>query len=213
MPTMRLGDNERSTIINEFRHVAIRATNSKIFPLVEDDFPEFGYSLLPPKISEAYKYLKDNHDDLVKESTYSPDFRICSKEYAYKVELYGQELPCDGLIVPYSHPKYIELITWTGEHYSLVMRINSAMGYLRGIVEECVSTGQIRRVLTDEIIQFVPEYMQESFKDAERRSRVPKNAILNADKHNELMDILAIGSLSPKEISGINARVPSRTTI
>lgn len=214
MPTMRLGDGERSTIINAFGKVAKRATNSKIFPLVEDDFPEFGYSLLPYQVAEAYKFLKDNHDDLVNSSsTFAPDFRIHSEDHAYKVELYAEELPCDGLIVPDSHPRYTELITWAQEYNSIIVRVSSAMHYLGGIINECSSMGQIRRVLSDEIIQFVPDYMQESFKDAERRSRIPKNVTLNADRHSELADILAIGSLSPENISGINAKVTSRTTI
>ena len=54
MPTLRLGDNEKSEIRSAFKRVIYRAKNNVPFPLQEHDFPEFGYDLLEPRIAKHY---------------------------------------------------------------------------------------------------------------------------------------------------------------
>lgn len=215
MPTIRLGDAERAQIRGAFHRIMKRATNNRPFPLTEEDFPEFGYSLLDPLLVIHYEYLRENAPELTTASGWRPDFKVRSKEFVYKINLERVSMPKDGLLVPDAHPMQPEILEWAEHYYMMDQRVEYASKFLRGIVDTCSSTGQIRRVLSEDIIRFIPEYMQQAFKDAERRSRIPTNLCMDgfAEKLVDLADVLAIGSLSSEEQGGLCADVRTRTEI
>jgi hypothetical protein len=210
---MRLGDSERSSIKSAFRAVANKAKNSKVFPLTEEDFPDFGYSLLEPRIAKYYEFLRSEAEDLTSAATWNPSFNIRDANYLYDISIYGVTMPKEGLLVTEQHSMYAVLLKWGEEQNDIDDRVDSSMYYLSGIVESCSSTGQIKRVLQEDIIRFVPDYMQNTFKGAERRSRIPAGLELEDEKTEQLIDILALGAISPDNREGLNASVDSRQPI
>jgi hypothetical protein len=215
MPTLRLGDHERSEICNTFSRVAVKAKNNQPFPLKEHDFPQFGYDLLEPRIAKHYEFLREEAIGLTTASSWSPDFNIRDADHEYSINLSRMTLPKDGLLLPETHPRHAEILEWA-IHYDMMSRnVREVLSFLNNIVQCCSSTGQIHRMLTDEIIRFVPEYMQQSLGNAERRSRIP--ASLGMDGYHEnitkLTDVLALGTLSPEDMVGIDASVSTRGTI
>jgi hypothetical protein len=215
MPTMRLGDNERSELCNAFHRIIVRAKNNVPFPLQEHDFPEFGYDLLEPRIAKHYEFLRDEAEFLTTSSGWNPDFNIGDGKFVYNIAVPRMNLPHDGLLLPETHPRHAEILEWAIGYDRMSDRVSAAQSFLNNIVECCSSTGQIRRVLSDDILRFVPEYMQNSFKDAERKSRIPASLGMDgfAESIVELTDILALGTLSPEEMVGIDASVDNKTAI
>jgi len=210
---MRLGDHERSEIRSGFGRVAQRAKNNKVFPLVEEDFPEFGYSMLDPRIAGPYEFLREHASELTSAAAWNPDFKIRDATHVYEIEVHGVTLPKEHLLLPDNHPKHAVLIKWAKEQWDIDQRVSNALYYLHEIVETCSSTGQIKRVLQDEILRFVPEYMHQSLGNAERKSRVPAGLTVSPERLNDLANILALGSLSPKDRQGLSATVDDRTDI
>lgn len=207
MPTKRLSDYDRTRIHRSFGAVSRRALNSKPFPLTEEEIPEFGISLLEPKVAECYTYLQEFGVDLVRVSAYHPDFRIRSDTREFEVNMYRVSMPKDGLVVLENHPRYTEILAWAMHYHEIEKKVVSGNQYLRTVVNSCTSLGQIKRVLQDEIIRFVPERMQRHFAGAERQSRIPRGFTPDRERLEELANILAIGSLSPEEKPGVNASV------
>lgn len=215
MPTLRLGDGERSEIENAFRRVALRAKNNKPFPLQEHDFPEFGYDLLEPRIAKHYEFLREEFPDLTTSASWNADFNVCDAEFKYNITVPGVTLPKDGLILPEAHHSHAVILEWAIDYDAMDDKVNESMSFLCDIVENCLSTGQIRRCLSDDILRFVPEYMHQSLGNAERRSRYPAGLNLEgfADRIIQLTDVLALGTLSPEEMVGIDASVGNKTPI
>ena len=215
MPTLRLGDNERSEIRSAFHTVIRRAVNNVPFPLQDHDFPEFGYDLLEPRIAKHYEFLREEAEHLTKASSWSADFNVESAEFRYNITVPHVTLPMDGLLLRETHHRHAEILEWATGYDRMDDRVNAAQSFLNNIVECCSSTGQIHRVLSDEILRFVPEYMHGSFKDAERRSRIPASLGMDGFAENiiELADVLALGTLSPKDMVGLDASVGNRTPI
>ena len=217
MPTMRLGDNEHQQIYNSFKRVAKRANNNKVFPLVKDDFPEFGYSLLEPRIAERYIFLRNEAVALTSCESWNPSIYVNTKEYKYYITLASNtyiKMPLDDMVVPDTHPKYAKLLKWAEEQHAVETRVNLAMNDLETIVYSCSSVGQIKRVLQEDILCFIPDYMRSTFTHAERRSRIP--AGLGADikelarQLEEIAYVLALGSISPEKREGMDVTVKRR---
>jgi len=214
MPTLRLGDNEKSEIRSAFKRVIYRAKNNVPFPLQEHDFPEFGYDLLEPRIAKHYEFLRDEAEFLTKASAWTPNFNVRSATDEYNISLPRMTLPSDNLLLPETHHRHAEILEWAIGYDRMNDRVRAAQSFLNNIVECCSSAGQIRRVLSDDILRFVPDYMQHTFKDAERKSRIPASLGMDgfAESIVELTDVLALGTLSPKNMVGIDASA-NRTPI
>lgn len=215
MPTLRLGDNERSELKDAFRRVAVKAKNNRPFPLQEHDFPEFGYDLLEPRIAKHYEFLRDEAEFLTTSSSWNPDFNVRDKDFEYNISVPRMTLPKDGLLLPETHCRHAEILEWAIHYDAMDDKVREVLSFLNNIVECCSSTGQIHRVLTNDILRFVPEYMQNTFKDAERRSRIPASLGMDGFHENvtKLTDVLALGTLSPEDMVGIDAAVDNKTAI
>jgi hypothetical protein len=207
MPTLRLGDSERGNIIRAFTRVLERAKNNKKFPLIEDDFPEFGYSLLEPEIAAKYEYLHLNAPKLVRSSAWNPNFKLRTDDFEYEIGIYEQSLPQDALVISRSHERYDELLDWAETYAEAQTNIHRGSAVIREVVEASSSIGQVKRVLSEEILRFIPDHMQATFADAERRSRFPSNLPTDGlpDRLENLANTLALGSLSPESVEGIRA--------
>ena len=132
----------------------------------------------------------------------------------YNISLPRMTLPSDNLLLPETHHRHAEILEWAIGYDRMNDRVRAAQSFLNNIVECCSSAGQIRRVLSDDILRFVPDYMQHTFKDAERKSRIPASLGMDgfAESIVELTDVLALGTLSPKNMVGIDASA-NRTPI
>jgi hypothetical protein len=213
MPTLRLGDAERAEIKDAFRRVANRANNNKQFPLSEEDFPEFGYSLLEDRTRRHYEWLRDEAEDLTSAATWNPEFCIRDSEYLYGITLHGKpELPKEKLLLTEGHAMHPPILKWVQEQYAIEDQVSESMYYLSHIVANCLSTGQIKRVLQEEILRFLPKYMHQTFEGAERQSRIPRGLEYSKEKLEALANILALGSISPEERVGIDTTI-DRTEI
>jgi len=211
MPTLRLGDNERASIRRAFGRVANRACNNKPFPLVSEDIAEFGYSLLEPRIAKYYTFLRDEAADLTNAATWNPEFNVRDSEHVYEITLHGCTLPKDGLLLPEDHAMHRPLLVWAQEQWDIEDRVGKATGYLWTVVEQCCSMGQIHRVIPDDIMRFVPEYMQSTLQDAERRSRWPSGLENDPEQLDALANVLALGSISPEDREGIQISLNRHT--
>ena len=212
MPTLRIGDRERSSINSAFEHVTKRAKNNKPFPLIETDFPEFGLSLLDPRVAGPYELLMELDKDLLASTPYAPDFTLDDGEYEYTIGVYRVAMPKSGMVLPDNHPRHAELLEWVISQCAIERKVAEATAYLYTITEACSSIGQLKRVLPAEIIRFVPDHMQSYFAEAERRSRVPAALCIDTDLLNVLADVLTLGSISPEARTGLQAFV-HKTTI
>ena len=212
MPTLRLGDTERSSIMSNFTRVLSRAANNKQFPLTEDDITEFGYSMLEPRIAKYYEFLRDEATDLTSASMWNPSFKVRDAEHVYVIAIHQETLPKDGLLLTDDHAMYGPILKWSQEQWAIENQITEAERYLYHVVENCCSMGQIYRVIPDDVLRFVPEYMQKSLRHAERRSRWPSSLENEPDKLNQLANALALGSISPDERVGIDTTL-TRSTI
>lgn len=203
MATMRLGDVERASIKSNFSVVLGRAANNKAFPLEKDDAWEFGMSLLPVQIAEYYEYLREHARDLTSESGWNPEFFLNTDEFKFGLSIYGVSLPQEDLQLQSNHPRYAEILEWCEYRYGITERINDADHYMESIIYSCSSVGQIKRLMPDDILRFIPSNYRDSFKNAERRSRIPAGFKPEPDRLEQLAQMLALGSLSPKEREGI----------
>lgn len=218
MPTLRLGDQERSEIRQSFNEILERSKNNQPFPLQDHDFPEFGYEMLPSNIAHHYAELREHGEFLTKASVWNPDFKIRDDAYQYDISISGDAVvvPKDGLILPTTYYKHQEILEWAASYIEVAEKVSDARGFLSGMVECCSSTGQIKRLLTDEVMRFLPNHMMEHFNNAERRSRIPAGMCMDgfAEKMDNLTQMLALGSLSPSErVGSVDASVSSRTPI
>lgn len=99
--------------------------------------------------------------------------------------------------------RYDEVWQWTRRYCEIYDRVKSASGFVTDVVEHCCTAGQIKRVMQDEILTFLPTYIRSSFNDAERQSRWPSSLPSDCwDDLKTLADTLALGSLSPKDLQG-----------
>lgn len=207
MPTLRLGDQERSEIRGAFKRVAQRAKNTNPFPLTDDDFPEFGYSLLEPRIAKYYSFLREEANDLVRSASWRPDFRLRNADATYTITLGPDvELPKEHLLMLETHPMYHDILKWAQGYCIVSSRVDNAMRFLSRVVNETSSTGQIKRVLSEDVLRFLPEYMMKYFADAERQSRWPSGLPTDGAEANvaELADVLALASISPEKREGMD---------
>lgn len=203
MATMRLGDVERGSIKSNFSTMLARANNNKSFPMEEDEIWDFGMSLLPVQTAEYYQYLRDHAKELTTEAGWNPEFGIRNDEAKFSVTIYGVTLPQEHLQLLDTHPRYAEILEWCEHRHVMSERIDDADYYMREVVDACSSVGQIKRLMPEDILRFVPSQMRDTFKHAERRSRVPRDFTPEPERAERLGQMLAIGSLSPENREGL----------
>lgn len=210
MPTTRLTHNERNDIKSNFIRVLKRCRNNKQFPVEKEDILTWGIGLVDPEALEKWGWLKEHAPKLVRHGTvYSTTVTICD-DYRYSLGIQAGGFPQDGLEVPRTHEDYAAILEWTLWAKDISAEINQAASWLRICTDSCHSVGQFKRVMGDEILKYVPHWLTDSLKDAERRSRLPERLNIDLDRHAQLKNTLALGALSPEEYSGLEVKYKGR---
>ncbi len=205
MPTKRLDDSDRSQINAHINGMLARGLYNKKFPIEKDDWLEWGRSLLHEKAHKYWMYLRQNYPDLVREgASWSSSFKISDDEGTYYLNASSVIMPYDGIYIPKEHESYPEILAWAKWNYDLRTQIAVAQRYTQMCIGHCHSVGQVKRVLNEDTLRFVPEWLQKTLKDAERKSRVPAALELNEEKALLTANLLALGSISPQSREGVS---------
>jgi len=207
MATLRLDDGQRNTIIGGFHSVIERATNNKAFPMAKEEVWEFGLSLLPEKTVEYYLYLREQALGLTSSQSWRPTFQLTTDHHQYEFTFNEGELPKSKMVVGHKHPKYAEILDWAEHNCVLAEQVILAQRVVTRIINVCSSAGQIKRVMQPEILRFLPDHIMQSFSDAERQSRIPKNLELHEGDLELVANTLAIGALSLENQPGLSVDV------
>lgn len=208
MATTRLTEWERSSVRNEFMQTLVRSVNNPPFPVPREDIFRFGIEIMdvPEPVRKAYALLINyNKGGLANKSTYQANFKVQDEQnklvYICQSGTF-ESMPSGDLCVYHTHPLHQEILKWCELHYQLQIKYNWAMKVTDEILDNCHSAGQLKRVLPQEAVRFLPNHMIASFKDAIRKSRYP--AGLNIEQHflDNLCDTLALGSINPEDRKG-----------
>lgn len=211
MPTKRLTDSDRETIRGNFSRAADRALNNKPFPIAEDAWKAWSRSLLPDEILAKWEYLTKHCPKLVSSgSSWHANFFVEYQGFKYTLAGYSIEMPHDDIVIPESHPSRVSIGEWSEWYFNTAKDVREAIKYLEMCIEPCHSIGQVKRVLGDEILRFVPNWFTNSLEYAERQSRVPSSLSLDPERLEHLSNVLALASLSPEEKPGVDISVASR---
>lgn len=214
MGTTRLNDRDRHNICDDFRILMNNCLNSKPFPIHEEEFNAWGLSLLPAETLRCWKHLKIETPDLASGPTrWRPEFKICDDEREYRCISNDGELPYDGIMVPRDDERWREVIAWCQWYVKMDEQRTDAKNYIELIVKKCHSIGQIKRVLPDEILRFVPDSLLSSLKGAERQSRLPRGFYPISERMENLANVLAIAGLSPDKREGLSVEVSDHSEL
>lgn len=205
MPTQRLSDTDKSWIESQFDQVLNRANNNKPFPVSEEDIPEWVFSTLPDSVAEAWKVCRQFDQRLVMTAGYYFNIEVICKDNIGKYYLRCEEIgnvPNHKPVIDEGSMWYEEVLNWCDETHALSEKVHEAELYLESAIYSCTSAGQIARILPDDCLRFVPNTVLSSLQDAERKSRIPRGFKPDEEKAGLLLDMLALGSISPEERAG-----------
>ena len=212
MATARLSDYDKGKIIRNFNVILNQVTNNKEFPIADEDMMAWGIRQMPKDLRIPYKYLMEHANHLVKTATYNASFYISSDNYKYEVSHYAT-WPCKNITIKVTDPLHKDVLEWVEWYYDMLKKIQAANRYQHGAIHSCTSAGQITRILPPEVIRFLPNKISTTLGDAERKSRIPRGFHHDENELENLLQMLALGSLSPTDHVGLNVAVPRRTTI
>lgn len=200
MPTIRLSDPDRSQIEHEFNAVLFRALFNKPFPIEQDDIKEWGRSLLSQEEAKHWNWLREYRPELAREGGYwRGEFKLETRERIYELSADDNPMPFDGIFVPNDHKDYDDVLTWAIWYNETNEAVSTAQSWLSKCICHCHSVGQVKRVLGEEIIKFVPNSLRASLANSERQSRIPRGLNINKERHELLCNMLTLGSISPDE--------------
>lgn len=210
MPTARLSEYDRNHIESEYNSVLRRALYNKPFPIPKDDMKQWGRSLLPQEVADRWLWLREHRPELAAEgSHWRGHFKIGSDTHLYSLNSDDVRLPFDGIFVPREHDSYSAVLEWTVWWEETREKVSMAEHWLSKCIYQCHSVGQIKRVLGEEIIRFVPNSLARTLKHSERQSRIPRGLNIDADKHELLCNMLTLGSISPEKVPEPDVTVES----
>lgn len=210
MPTMRLSPNDKSHIENQFHKVLNRAPNNYPFPVVKKELKEWAFSLMPESMADAYKLLKSYDKSLVQSCgwCFDIDVHLPNEEGIYLIRIdASMNLPNFKPNVLPGDNYHTEVVEWCKNVSDLDSRVAQASRYVSHAIDSCTSAGQIVRVLPEDCVRFVPNTILSTLADAERKSRVPRHFEPDPEKEKNVLDLLAIGSISPEDRPGLDVAV------
>jgi hypothetical protein len=220
MATLRLDDGFKAQIVSHFREPLNRVMHNAKFPIEEKDVWDVGLSLLPPEVKDAYLYVSEYNDDMTRTCRWIPSLYILDGDYKYSLTVQdsGASLPYDNMHMPRTHPLHDEVLKFAIAQTEAQKQLTKADDTLTHIIWNCTSIGQVKRIMEKDadLLKFVPEHMQRTFAEAERRSRIPKAYTRTPADLQHLGQVLATGSLSPKNVVGTRVQVEAsieRTTL
>lgn len=203
MATARLSDDERSSIVNTIERITARALLNKEFPIAKEDATAWVISQLPKPIRKAYLLLKADEPELVTEKSYASDFRIKSDTMMFQIGI-DAPVPRDHILVQPSDVHHADIIKWAEWEVDIKKKVDAADSYISELVYSCTSVGQLKRLLPQEIMRFIPKHLLD-FSEVERRSRIPASFTPVADDLESMMNMLTLGAISPEKRKGMKA--------
>lgn len=218
MPTLRLSDNDKTNITTEFDIVLNKARNNHVFPLDKDELWEVFVDTFPPNCASAFRELHQWKPSLLSTGSYCAYMTLADEvDGTYKVTIIGAshvpdvephfvEDSSSSAFCPLSTRWYPELLKWARAYYDTDRKVLEAQRYVGYAIDECTSAGQILRVLPEDCVKFLPSKVTSTFSQAERRSRIPRDFTPNPEKAELVLNMLALGSISPDH-KGLNAEV------
>lgn len=215
MPTARLSYDDKMTIQRSFHRTLSKATNSYPFPLKESDpiTQTLGMDMLPDETRAVYDRMLRLDKELVAKPPewrawfYAWDWIRGEGDIRYRIEGFGLTVPKNGLILPNTHPCHADIVKWASNWHSIKVSVQLAVHYLNDAVEACTTIGQLKRVLPEDFMRYMPESLTSTLGDAERGSRVPRSFTPDATKCEALGKMLTIGSLAPDTLPDGNLRL------
>ncbi len=206
MATARLTDNDKSEIAGNLSNVINRALNNKKFPLRKEKVFNWLSNQMKSTHRDAYLLLRDECPKLITNCrSWEANFFIRSDINEYKVSIHTK-IPTPELRIHLNDPHYSDVLEWVKWYWELHAKVDEADTYAHHLIWGCTSVGQIKRLLPDEILRFVPSHLLD-FSEVERKSRVPRGVSQNTDQFENMMQMAALGALSPSEAKGVNTNV------
>jgi hypothetical protein len=210
MPTLRLSDNDKTNITTEFDIVLNKARHNHVFPLDKDELQNLFVDSFPVNIASAYREIYQWKSSLLRTGGYCAYMTLSDEvDGTYKIII------IDATSLPDVEPHFVggskwypELLKWATESHDTDKKIFEAQRYVSKAVDNCTSAGQILRVLPEDCVKFLPPKVTSTFSQAERRSRIPRDFTPNPEKAELVLNMLALGSISPDH-KGLNAEVSS----
>lgn len=206
MATARLTDYEKSSIASKICHVITRTELNKEFPIKEEDIFNWMQEQMEPRIREAYKMLSEECPALVSTcSSWQAIIKINSDTRRYRVSV-SADIPMKDIYVLPTDPHHAEVIEWLEWTDDVDKKSARARRYCERLVYACTSVGQVKRLLPEEVMRFVPGQLLD-FSEVERRSRIPASLSLDADEMDNMLHMLTLGSLSPETRKGADVSI------
>lgn len=209
MPTKRLSTYEKENLVYKFRDIIYKCSNSQHFPVKKNELVEWTRSLLPESVVVAFDVMMDYSKQLEASPTlartaYSDvTFQLETDDATYKGEFNAWNVEGDILACIYTIKEgdmyFDEMVRWAEERRKTQHKIKDAIHYIEQLIHACTSAGQVKLLLPDEVDKFLPSSLLHSLQWAERKSRVPRHWNENKEREQVFMEMLALGSLSPKE--------------
>lgn len=203
MATARLSDDEKQNITEAICSVIRRALHNKIFPVPKEELTEWITNQLPKPIREAYRLLRADARDLTTQQFYSCDFNIHSDTHKYQIGI-SEPVPTNGIVVKKTAKYHAAVIEWVEWEVKTKHQVEDAEGYIEELVWACTSSGQLKRLLPQETMRFIPNHLLD-FSKVERRSRIPNSFKPDIDRMGSMMYILTVGAISPERCKGMAA--------
>ena len=215
MATARLSDSDRSNIVWTLELVINKSLNSKSFPVKKNKLMEWGIKQLPKPIKKAYILLREDCPELTrKASGYDCGFTIRTDTHQYKIKFgeSGTKFPLEGLLILPNDKYHTQIIEWAVWFNEISEKVEEANKYINNLVYACTSVGQLKRLLPQEVMRFIPTHLCD-FSEVERRSRIPASFMPEQEKLDNMLQMLTVGSISPDQRKGISVNVELVTEI
>lgn len=210
MPTERLSDDNKQNISSALDRVIERAMFNKKFPINKKDLFEWLVDQMPQTHQDAYRLLRDENKKLVTNSgSWGSKFKVRDTNSEYTIQVTAK-VPYDNIEVRETDSRVADVIVWLKWYEELKAKVSDAESYGDSLVYACTSVGQLRRLLPDEIMRFIPSKLLD-FSEVERRSRIPRGFHPDPERMDNMLQMLALGSLSPKERTGLDTVLYDKT--
>lgn len=203
MATSRLSDDDKSQICRSVSNTLSRAMYNKKFPIPEDDITEWVTDQMPKAIRKAYRLLKADDSELITSQGYGVDFTIRSDTHKYQIGI-AKTAPKNHILIRKKDKYHADVIKWVQWEVDTKRKVDNGTNYIEELVWACTSAGQLKRLLPEEIMMFIPECLLD-FSTVERRSRIPASFSPDKDRLEAMMYMLTIGSISPETYKGAKA--------
>lgn len=199
MPTERLNDSERNWIKQQVNSQLFKAKYLRPFPLSKPVTEEWFRDLFPKRELVFYQELKRYNDNLVMGNWRDSGFTIRGYKTRYGVQFdytVPDTMPMT-VNVDVNNNHFNDILTWVRSYAELNKDLRRAQGTLSVIVNHCTTTGQLARVLPDELVQKLPNSVKNSLGNAIRKSRWPQGLATDIDDRIEhLSNMLTLASLA-----------------